>query len=132
MRGPCIKIYGVGKRIHEAFSSLLGPSNGIHKISIINSFLFAGYSHDDLHYLIHLFTMLFAVSIQNFLQLLLIFLHLLYTGSSLFSHGSLSQPYQIMVLYGVTPQIRDVTGQRQTYTYASEALTYYLLIENSA
>ena len=24
----------------------------------------------------------------------------------------------------VTPQIRDVTGQRQTYTYASEALTY--------
>ena len=25
---------------------------------------------------------------------------------------------------GVTPQIRDVTGQRQTYTYASEALTY--------
>ena len=26
--------------------------------------------------------------------------------------------------YNVTPQIRDVTGQRQTYTYASEALTY--------
>ena len=25
---------------------------------------------------------------------------------------------------GVTPQIRDVTGQRQTYTYAFEALTY--------
>ena len=25
---------------------------------------------------------------------------------------------------GVTPQIRDVTGQRQTYTYASEALIY--------
>ena len=24
----------------------------------------------------------------------------------------------------VTPQIRDVTGQRQPYTYASEALTY--------
>ena len=24
----------------------------------------------------------------------------------------------------VTPQIRDVTGQRQIYTYASEALTY--------
>ena len=24
----------------------------------------------------------------------------------------------------VTPQIRDVTGQRKTYTYASEALTY--------
>ena len=24
----------------------------------------------------------------------------------------------------VTPQIRDVTGQRQTYTYASEAFTY--------
>ena len=24
----------------------------------------------------------------------------------------------------VTPQIRDVTGQRQTYTYAPEALTY--------
>ena len=24
----------------------------------------------------------------------------------------------------VTTQIRDVTGQRQTYTYASEALTY--------
>ena len=27
-------------------------------------------------------------------------------------------------LANVTPQIRDVTGQRQTYTYASEALTY--------
>ena len=24
----------------------------------------------------------------------------------------------------VTPQIRDVIGQRQTYTYAAEALTY--------
>ena len=24
----------------------------------------------------------------------------------------------------VTPQIRDVTGQKQTYTYVSEALTY--------
>ena len=26
--------------------------------------------------------------------------------------------------FSVTPQIRDVTGQRQTYAYASEALTY--------
>ena len=32
----------------------------------------------------------------------------------------------------VTPQIRDVSGQRQTYTYASEALTYQLLFKNPA
>ena len=27
-------------------------------------------------------------------------------------------------VHDVTPQIRDVTGQRKTYTYAFEALTY--------
>ena len=27
-------------------------------------------------------------------------------------------------IHVVTPQIRDVIGQRQTYTYASKALTY--------
>ena len=31
---------------------------------------------------------------------------------------------ELLLGAAVTPQIRDVTGQRQTYTYASEALTY--------
>ena len=42
-------------------------------------------------------------------------------------------PFEILRCYGAVayklallshPKIRDVTGQRQTYTYASEALTY--------
>ena len=96
-----MKVYGDDKRVHEAFNSPLGQSSDMHKTGIINDSFFMGYSHDNLHYLSHLFTMLFALSDQDFSQLLLTFLHFLYMGSSFFNHGSLSKPCQITVLYGL-------------------------------
>ena len=46
-------------------------------------------------------------------------------GMSNMGDASCQHPnYFSRAIISVTPQIRDVTGQRQTYTYTSEALTY--------